>query len=78
MSTWQRYHLSDTVKALATSDNHRFFIQVREPPGEQRHPLECYRWTLREAQDSADRIVNAYYPHDCDEETCGVWRKFEV
>ena len=77
MSIWTRQHLSDTVKAIATSDNHRFFIQVREPPGEHRQPIEFYRWTLREAQNSADRIVNAYYPHDCDEDNCVVWRKFE-
>jgi hypothetical protein len=55
MSHWQRFHLDDTVKAIATSDNHRFFIQVREPPGEHRNPIEFFRWTLKEAQDAADR-----------------------
>jgi hypothetical protein len=32
MSHWQRFHLEETIKAMATPDNHRFFIQVREPP----------------------------------------------
>ncbi len=76
MSHWQRFHLRQTIKTLTTSDNgRRFFIQVREPPGEHRNPIEFYRWTLREAQEAADRIVQAYYPHVCDEETCGPWRK---
>lgn len=69
--------MEETIKALATPDNHRFFIQVREPPGERRQPIEFFRSTLREAQDAADRIVQAYYPHDCDVESCGAWKKFE-
>ena len=75
MSTWYRFHLSETVKAMATSDNHRFFIHVREPPGEHRQPLEFYRWSLKEAQAAADKVVQAYYPHECDAEICGTWRK---
>jgi len=78
MSYWQRLHLNETIKAMATSDNgRRFFIQLREPPGEHRNPIEFYRWTLTEAQEAADRIVNAYYPHDCDEQICGLWRKLD-
>ncbi|HKZ80791.1 MAG TPA: hypothetical protein VJ124_21135 [Pyrinomonadaceae bacterium] len=77
MSTWQRFHLNESVKALTISDNQRFFIRIREPHGENRHPLEFYRWNLREAQEAADRVVQAYYPHECDNETCGVWRKID-
>ena len=77
MSTWQKLHLKDTLKALATSENHRFFVQFREPEGEQRNPIEFYRWTLKDAQEAADRIVQAYYPHDCEVEECGDWRKFD-
>jgi len=75
MSTWERFHLNDTVKAMATSENHRFFIQIREPPGEHRNPIEFYRWTLKDAQEAADRILHAYYPHECDEQICGSWRR---
>lgn len=78
MSTWRRLHLHDTIKALATSENHRFFIQVREPPGSKRNPIEFYRWNLPEAKAAADRLVQAYYPHDCDEETCGTWQKLDA
>ena len=69
--------MEESLKALATPDNHRFFIQLKEPPGEHRNPIEFYRWTLKDAQEAADRIVQAYYPHDCDLELCGVWKKFE-
>jgi len=77
MSTWRRLHLNETVKAMATSDRTRFFVSVREPVGEKRHPLECYRSTLSSAQESADRIVQAYYPHECDADTCGAWHKLD-
>jgi hypothetical protein len=69
--------MEETLKALATQDTRRFFIQVKEPSGHHRNPIEFYRWTLREAQDAADRIVQAYYPHDCEVESCGVWKKFD-
>jgi hypothetical protein len=69
--------MEESLKALAIPDNHRFFIQVKEPPGHNRKPIEFYRWTLREAQDAADRIVQAYYPHDCEVESCGAWKKFD-
>jgi len=77
MSHWQRFHLEETIKAMATPDNHRFFIQVREPPGQHRKPIEFYRWTLKQAQEAADRIVQAYYPHECEENTCGNWKKLD-
>jgi len=77
MSTWRRFHLDETVRALATSENHRFFVQVREPAGETRQPIEFYRWRLAEAKTAADRLVQAYYPHECDAETCGEWRKLD-
>jgi hypothetical protein len=72
MSTWRRLHLNETVKAMATPDRTRFFVSVREPAGETRHPLECYRSTLSSAQETADGIMQTYYPHDCDEQTCGA------
>jgi hypothetical protein len=77
MSTWHRFHLNESVKALAIPDNRRFFVRVREPQGQNRQPLEFYRWNLRDAQEAADRVVQAYYPHECDDEICGVWRKFD-
>jgi len=77
MSTWRRFHLEETVKALAISENHRFFVQVREPPGGNRQPIEFYRWNLAEAKIAADKLVQAYYPHDCDEHTCGTWHKVD-
>ena len=75
MSTWRRCHLNETVTAVATPDNRRFFVHLREPPGESRHPIEFYRWTLPEAQASADQLVDAYYPHECEEGKCGLWWK---
>jgi hypothetical protein len=75
MSAWHRFHLNETIKAIAVPDNKRFFIHIREPPGESRNPIEFYRWTLREAQEAADKIVQAYYPHECDGQICGMWRK---
>ena len=77
MSYWERCHLNDSLKAIATADNHRFFIRLREPHGENRHPLEFYRWNLREAQEAADKIVQAYYPHDCEQLACGGWIKLD-
>jgi len=77
MSTWHRFHLNESVKAMAISDNRRFFVRIREPYGQNRQPLEFYRWNLRDAQEAADRVVQAYYPHDCDNESCDVWRKMD-
>jgi hypothetical protein len=77
MSHWSRLHLNESIRTLATHDTHRFFIQLKEPPGEERNPIEFYRWTLEEAKDAGDRLVQAYYPHDCDDSTCGVWRKID-
>jgi hypothetical protein len=56
MSTWRRLHLNETVKAMATSDRTRFFVSVREPVGENRQPLECYRSTLSSAHETADEL----------------------
>ena len=75
MSDWHRFHLNESIKAMAISDNRRFFIHIREPFGENRHPVEFYRWRLQEAQEAADKVVQAYYPHECDERSCDVWRK---
>jgi hypothetical protein len=75
MSNWRRFHLNETIKALATSDNTRFFVQVREPVGENRQPRACYRSTLESAQETADGIVQSYYPHECNDATCGSWHR---
>ena len=75
MSVWYRFHSEDSIKAIATSDGRRFFVKIREPIGGNRHPLEFYRWKLAEAQEAADRIVQAYYPHDCGAAGCDIWRK---
>ena len=75
MSEWHCLHLDDTLTAMAISDQGRFLVRLREPPGEHRHPIEFHRWTLRDAQRAADRLVQAYYPHDCRESGCGSWEK---
>lgn len=75
MSAWHRFHLSETIKAMAIPDNKRFFVHIREPAGEHRNPVEFYRWTLRDAQEAADKVVQAYYPHECDGQLCDRWRK---
>ena len=77
MATWQRFHLDNTLKALAVSDDHRFFVRLREPPGENRQPIEFYRWHLKDAQTAGDRLVQAYYPHECSADSCGNWQKVE-
>lgn len=50
-------------------------VRVREPADGNRRPIQFYRWNLKEAQKAADQLVQAYYPHDCDEQKCGRWRK---
>ena len=77
MTSWQRFHLEDTLKAMAIPDSNRFFVKLREPPGEHRSPIEFYRWNLKDAQNAADRLVQAYYPHECSDHSCGQWRKVE-
>ena len=77
MSEWRRFHLDDTVTAMAIPDSRRFLVRMREPAGENRQPIEFYRGNLKEAQRAADRLVQAYYPHECDEERCGQWRKIQ-
>jgi hypothetical protein len=73
MSEWHCLHLDDTLTAIVTSDKERFLVRLREPAGEHRHPIEFHRWTLRDARDAADRLVQAYYPHDCRMGGCGEW-----
>ena len=75
MSVWQCFHLNDTLTAMAISDRNRFLVSLREPMGADRHVIEFYRWTLRDAMKAADRLVQAYYPHNCSECGCGRWRK---
>jgi hypothetical protein len=75
MSQWHRFHLDETITAMAIPDNHRFLVRVREPVGENRKPIEFYRGNMKEAQRAADRLVQAYYPHECDEERCGEWER---
>ena len=77
MSTWRRFHLDETIKAMAVSDSARFFVYVREPAGANRQPRDCYRSSLRDAQETADRIVQAYYPHECDEQVCDRWQRLD-
>ena len=77
MSTWRRFHIDETIKAMTSSDGNRFFVFVREPAGANRQPRECYRSDLKTAQETADGIVQAYYPHECNTATCGLWQKLE-
>jgi len=77
MSNWYRYHLNSSLKALVTPERNRFFVNFREPAGEHREPISFYRWTLKDARESADRIVQAYYPHQCDTDSCDGWQKVE-
>ena len=78
MSTWRRLHLNNSIKAMAVSENQRFLVYVREPVGEQREPRECYRSSLESAQQTADHIVQAYYPHECEDAVCGNWHKLDA
>ena len=75
MSMWRRYHLEETLAALAIPDGPRFFVCLREPAGESRRPPEFYRWKLQDAQRAGDKLVQAYYPHDCEECDCGEWKQ---
>ena len=75
MSEWHCTHLDDTLTATAVSEHGRFLVRLREPPGERRHPVEFHRVVLKDALKAADRLVQAYYPHDCLEYGCGAWRK---
>jgi hypothetical protein len=75
MGEWHRSHLDETVTAFATPEQGRFVVNLHEPPGGSRPPFEFYRSNLHEAQRAADRLVQAYYPHDCAERRCGEWRK---
>lgn len=78
MSTWRRQHLGETLASLVIPDGPRFFVCLREPPGESRNPTEFYRFKLHDAQRAADKLVQAYYPHDCDASDCGEWKQSET
>jgi len=77
MSMWRRHHLDATLTAVVIPDNHRYFVCLREPASENRHPIEFFRWKLRDAQRAGDRLAQMYYPHDCDESNCGKWEESE-
>jgi hypothetical protein len=62
---------------MAVSDSNRFFVKLIEPPGENRGPIEFYRWHLKDAQNAADKLVQAYYPHECSDQGCGYWRRVD-
>jgi len=75
VSIWLRHHLGETVTATAAAEGRRFLVHVREPAGESRRPIDCFRWNLKDAQAAADELVQAYYPHECGGPGCGSWRK---
>lgn len=75
MSEWHCYHMDDTLTAIVSADNGRFLVRLREPPGQHRNPIEFHRWTLRDARSAADRLVQAYYPHECSDSDCGGWEE---
>lgn len=78
MSQWHCFHLDDTITAMVIPVNSsRFLVRMREPAGGNRQPIEFYRGNLKEAQRAADKLVQAYYPHECDENKCGQWQKTE-
>jgi hypothetical protein len=65
------------VTATAASEGVRFLVHVREPDEMGRRPVDFFRWNLKDAQVAADRLVRAYYPHECDAQTCGSWHRAE-
>jgi len=67
--------MDDTLVAFVTADLSRYLVRLKEPEGERRNPVEFYRWTLRDARKAADRLVQAYYPHDCADCSCGEWEE---
>ncbi|HET8669259.1 MAG TPA: hypothetical protein VFM05_01155 [Candidatus Saccharimonadales bacterium] len=76
MSHWNCFHLDDTITAIVIAESFgRFLVRMREPAGGNRNPIEFYRGNLKEAQRAADRLVQAYYPHECDESRCGQWQQ---
>ena len=75
MSEWHCLHLEDTLTAIVVSDMNRFHVRLREPQGQRRNSIELYRGNPKEAQRAADRLVQAYYPHDCEECGCGTWAR---
>lgn len=75
MGAWRRFHLNERISAMAIPELGRFLVKVYEPEGEKRNPREYYCSNLKDAQSGADRVVQEYYPHDCDEQRCGNWEK---
>lgn len=75
MGIWLRHHIDETVTATAAPEGGRFLVHLRESAGVSRHPVDCYRWNLRDAQAAADGLVQAYYPHECDGRSCGAWER---
>lgn len=78
MSEWHCFHLDDTITAIVSADMFgRFLVRMREPAGENRNPVEFQRGSLKEALRAADNLVQAYYPHECDEIRCGHWHQIQ-
>ncbi len=77
MSIWLRHHLDEAVTATAAPEGARFLVHTREPAELSRRPIDCFRWSLKDAQAAADGLVQAYYPHDCEAASCGSWRRGE-
>lgn len=75
MSEWHCFHLDETITAMVVPEGARFLVRVREPEEANRHPIVFYRGTLKEAQRAASRLVQMYYPHDCNQHSCGRWHK---
>lgn len=76
MSEWRCFHLDDTITAMVSMEMlGRYLVRMREPFDATRHPIEFYRGNLNEAFRAADKLIQAYYPHACDEATCGDWHK---
>jgi hypothetical protein len=68
--------MEDSITAIVSADMFgRFLVRMREPAGAHRNPIEFQRGTLKEALRAADKLVQAYYPHECDETKCGNWHQ---
>ena len=76
MSTWRRTHLNYEVTAVAAAENKRFLVYLSEAD-ESRRPIQFYRWNLEEAKTGGDRLVQAYYPHDCNFTSCQDWQHWD-
>jgi len=76
MSIWRRTHLDHKVTAVAAAENNRFFVYLREADL-GRQPINFYRWNLEDAKAGGDRLVQAYYPHNCDSIHCPDWQQWD-